>query len=155
MSQISPTRSTSVRLESTAAIPGWSSLIATYMMLSQPWLMRCCSTCRMTQYSCWVTDGQLIGGAVERLQSVVSLDSISTLVLTHLTPKRLASLQAFLQARGTTQPLEVYLSNPAHQLLRSKLGAGPMLSSNYHALALSQSWSFAVSTSVLDCASAL
>lgn len=64
-----------------------------------------------------------MGGAVERLQSIVSLDSISTLVLTHLTPKRLPTLQALLQARGTSQPLEVYLSNPAHQLLRSKLGA--------------------------------
>ena len=59
---------------------------------------------------------------------MVPLDSISVLVLTHLTPKRLASLQALLQARGQGAPqLEVYLSNPALQLLRSKLGGGPHL----------------------------
>ena len=60
--------------------------------------------------------------SVERLQSVVPLDSVSVLVLTHLTPKRLPSLQALLQARGSAQQLEVHLSNPALQLLRSKLG---------------------------------
>ena len=62
--------------------------------------------------------------AVDQLKATGALDKVTTLVLTHFSPKRLPSLQALLSARsqGTGQ-IEVFLSNPAGQLLRSKLGA--------------------------------
>ena len=66
--------------------------------------------------------------AVARLQKTVALQSVTALVLTHLTPKRMPSLKALLQllaGRGGSAHLDIYLSNPALQLLRSSLGAGP------------------------------
>ena len=62
--------------------------------------------------------------AVDQLRSSGSLDRIGTLVLTHLGPKRLVTLQALLSARSAgAGQVQVYLSNPAFQLVRSKLGA--------------------------------
>ena len=52
----------------------------------------------------------------------MSLSSISALVITHLTPRRIASLKEVLRRRAGASPqLEVYLSNPAVQALRSNL----------------------------------
>ena len=59
--------------------------------------------------------------AVGALKDRVDLKSIRTLIITHLTPKRTASLRAFLLARGG-QGLSIHLSNPALQLLRSTFG---------------------------------
>ena len=56
----------------------------------------------------------------------MELQRVSAVVLTHLTPKRMPSLRALLQRLGgqqRTQPLDIHLSNPALQLLRSSLGA--------------------------------
>ena len=52
----------------------------------------------------------------------MQLSSISALVITHLTPRRIASLKEVLKQRAGASPqLEVYLSNPALQALRSNL----------------------------------
>ena len=59
--------------------------------------------------------------AVCALKDRADLKSIRTLIITHLTPKRTASLKAFLSARGG-QGLSIHLSNPALQLLRSTFG---------------------------------
>ena len=60
---------------------------------------------------------------MDQLKTSGMVDSISTLVLTHLGPKRLVSLQALLSARSAgAGEIQVYLSNPALQLLQSKLG---------------------------------
>ena len=59
--------------------------------------------------------------AVGALKDRVDLKSIRTLIITHLTPKRTASLKAFMSARGG-QGLSIHLSNPALQLLRSTFG---------------------------------
>ena len=64
--------------------------------------------------SCW--------SAVDALKERVDLKSISNLVITHLTPKRLPSLKAFLQERAGQGSLSIHLSNPALQLLRSTFG---------------------------------
>ncbi len=60
--------------------------------------------------------------AVNALKERVELKSISKLVITHLTPKRMPSLKAFLQERAGQGNLRIHLSNPALQLLRSTLG---------------------------------
>ncbi len=60
--------------------------------------------------------------AVDALKERVDLKSISSLVITHLTPKRMPSLKAFLQERAGQGNLSIHLSNPALQLLRSTLG---------------------------------
>ena len=60
--------------------------------------------------------------AVDALKERVELKSISNLVITHLTPKRMPSLKAFLQERAGQGNLSIHLSNPALQLLRSTLG---------------------------------
>ena len=56
----------------------------------------------------------------------MALRDVRTVVLTHLTPKRMASLKALLERRGRALfgagPLDIHLSNPALQLLRSSLG---------------------------------
>ena len=62
------------------------------------------------------------GAAVDALKERVDLKSISNLVITHLTPKRMPSLKAFLQKRAGQGNLSIHLSNPALQLLRSTLG---------------------------------
>ena len=64
------------------------------------------------------------------LQTAVDLKDVGALVLTHLTPKRMPSLRALLQrlSQDRTRPLDVYLSNPALQLLRSSLGKGAAVS---------------------------
>ena len=64
--------------------------------------------------SCW--------SAVDALKERVDLKSIGNLVITHLTPKRLPSLKAFLQERAGQGSLSIHLSNPALQLLRSTFG---------------------------------
>ena len=60
--------------------------------------------------------------AVGALKERVELKSISKLVITHLTPKRMPSLKAFLQERAGQGSFCIHLSNPALQLLRSTLG---------------------------------
>ena len=61
------------------------------------------------------------------LESVLALKDLRTVVLTHLTPKRMASVKALLERRSralfNAGPLDIHLSNPALQLLRSSLGA--------------------------------
>jgi len=68
---------------------------------------------------------------VRALESVVALKDVRTVVLTHLTPKRMASVKALLAHRARAAsgagPLDVHLSNPALQLLRSSLGATSLL----------------------------
>ena len=65
--------------------------------------------------------------AVRALEAVVALRDVRTVVLTHLTPKRMASVKALLERRARALfgagPLDIHLSNPALQLLRSSLGA--------------------------------
>ncbi len=65
--------------------------------------------------------------AVRALESVLALKDLRTVVLTHLTPKRMASIKALLECRSRALsgagPLDIHLSNPALQLLRSSLGA--------------------------------
>ena len=66
-----------------------------------------------------------VGVAVEALQSSGFLDRISHIILTHLTPERMKSIRAVLEKRrahADTAYLEIHLSNPALQLLRSSLG---------------------------------
>ena len=62
--------------------------------------------------------------AVAQLQTAVALKDVGGLVLTHLTPKRMPSLRALLQrlSQARAGSLDVHLSNPALQLLRSSLG---------------------------------
>ncbi len=52
----------------------------------------------------------------------MELRSISNLIITHLTPKRMPSLKAFVRERASLGQLSIHLSNPALQLLRSTLG---------------------------------
>ena len=59
------------------------------------------------------------------LESVVRLEELTHMVVTHLSPKRMGSLRAVLAQRAKRRPaarLEVILSNPALQLLRTTLG---------------------------------
>ena len=78
-----------------------------------------------TVYLHCLTNPSLHAGAVARLEQAVALQSVTALVLTHLTPKRMPSLKALLQLLGSRggAPLDIHLSNPALQLLRSSLGA--------------------------------
>ena len=65
----------------------------------------------------------------------MQLSSISALVITHLTPRRIASLKEVLKRRAGASPqLEVYLSNPALQALRSNLSK--FIRATYHTAAL-------------------
>ena len=59
---------------------------------------------------------------MDALKERVDLTSINNLVITHLTPKRMPSLKAFLQERVGQGGLRLHLSNPALQLLRSTFG---------------------------------
>lgn len=62
-------------------------------------------------------------GAVATLEQTIPLQSLRRIVVTHLTPKRLPSLRALLlQKQAAGGPLDIHLSNPALQLLRSSLG---------------------------------
>lgn len=62
--------------------------------------------------------------AVAALETAGPVGTFHALVITHLTPRRIPSLRALLEARAEAgaKPLEVYLSNPALQALRSSLG---------------------------------
>ena len=60
--------------------------------------------------------------AVPALDKAISLKALKGIIITHLTPKRLPSLRALLKKRKGLVPLDVHLSNPALQLLRSSLG---------------------------------
>ncbi len=61
--------------------------------------------------------------AVATLEQTIPLQSLRRIVLTHLTPKRLPSLRALLERKKAAGgALDVHLSNPALQLLRSSLG---------------------------------
>ena len=61
--------------------------------------------------------------AVATLEQTIPLQSLRRIVVTHLTPKRLPSLRALLQwKQAAGGALDVHLSNPALQLLRSSLG---------------------------------
>lgn len=65
----------------------------------------------------------LFDAAVATLEQTIRLQSLRRIVLTHLTPKRLPSLRALLERKKAAGgPLDVHLSNPALQLLRSSLG---------------------------------
>jgi hypothetical protein len=80
---------------------------------------------------CFSEPGGALLRAVRALESVVALKDMRTVVLTHLTPKRMASVKALLARRARAAsgagPLDVHLSNPALQLLRSSLGATSLL----------------------------
>ena len=55
------------------------------------------------------------------------LEKLTHMVVTHLSPKRIASLKEVLAQRAKRRPaapLELILSNPALQLLRTTLGRG-------------------------------
>jgi len=62
---------------------------------------------------------------VPTLESVVPLEKLTHMVVTHLSPKRIPSLRGVLALRAKRQPtarLEVIMSNPALQLFRTTLG---------------------------------
>ena len=62
---------------------------------------------------------------VPTLESVVRLEKLTHMVVTHLSPKRIGSLREVLALRAKRQPaaqLELIMSNPALQLLRTSLG---------------------------------
>ena len=64
-------------------------------------------------------------GAVPTLEGVVRLEQLTHMIVTHLSPKRIALLKEVLAQRAKRQPsarLELILSNPALQLLRTTLG---------------------------------
>ena len=66
--------------------------------------------------------------AVATLEQTIPLQSLRRIVVTHLTPKRLPSLRALLERKQAAGgPLDIHLSNPALQLLRSSLGELPAL----------------------------
>ena len=81
----------------------------------------------MSAGNCFIHAHSGYGYAVRALESVLALKDLRTVVLTHLTPKRMASVKALLERRSPALfgagPLDMYLSNPALQLLRSSLGA--------------------------------
>ena len=63
--------------------------------------------------------------AVSSLERFISLKEIQHLVVTHLTPKHVTSLKAFLEKRnagGNASQLQITLSNPAKQVLISTMG---------------------------------
>ncbi len=74
--------------------------------------------------------------AVATLEQTIPLQSLRRIVLTHLTPKRLPSLRMLLERKKEAGgPLDVHLSNPALQLLRSSLGR-PLFCSSFCNIAL-------------------
>ena len=63
--------------------------------------------------------------AVSVLERFISLKDIQHLVITQLTPKHIPSIKTFLQKRktaGNVSQLQITLSNPARQLLKSTMG---------------------------------
>lgn len=63
--------------------------------------------------------------AVAALERFVSLQDIQHLVITQLTPKNVPSIKALLKARNTSDgssQLQITLSNPAKQILKSTMG---------------------------------
>lgn len=61
---------------------------------------------------------------VDSLKQIGPLDRLGTLIITHLTPKRLDSLRSVLSTLlDAGAPVEVWLSNPAMQLLQATAGA--------------------------------
>lgn len=64
---------------------------------------------------------------LECLQSETPLEAIDHIVITHLDPKAIPTLNALLEAitRKRTSPVEVTLTNPAQQLLQSSMGEQP------------------------------
>ena len=59
------------------------------------------------------------------LERFISLKEIEHLVVTHLTPKHVPSLKAFLKKRdasGSASKLQITLSNPAKQVLKTTMG---------------------------------
>lgn len=77
--------------------------------------------------------------AVKALERESPLRDLRYIVLTHLTPKRISSIKEVLQRRQTALfgagPLEIFLSNPALQLLRSALGMYRFCQDSPHASA--------------------
>lgn len=72
----------------------------------------------------------LNGCAVAALERFVSLQDIQHLVITQLTPKNVPSIKALLKARNTSDgssQLQITLSNPAKQILKSTMGMDAML----------------------------
>ncbi|CAL8463910.1 g3445 [Coccomyxa elongata] len=70
-----------------------------------------------------VPDENFTDDHVATLEQTIPLQSLRRIVLTHLTPKRLPSLRALLERKKAAGgALDVHLSNPALQLLRSSLG---------------------------------
>ena len=64
------------------------------------------------------------------LERFISLKEIQHLVVTHLTPKHVTSIKAFLEKRnagGDASQLQITLSNPAKQVLISTMGMTPLL----------------------------
>ena len=67
----------------------------------------------------------LCSSAVAELERFISLKDIDHLVVTQLAPKNVASIKAFLQRRNTSDSasqLQITLSNPARQVLKSTMG---------------------------------
>ena len=72
-----------------------------------------------------IDDSHAVVAAVPTLEGVVRLEQLTHMVVTHLSPKRIASLKEVLAQRAKRRPasrLELILSNPALQLLRTMLG---------------------------------
>lgn len=68
---------------------------------------------------------RLVVCAVSSLERFISLKEIQHLVVTHLTPKHVTSIKAFLEKRnagGNASQLQITLSNPAKQVLMSTMG---------------------------------
>ena len=64
--------------------------------------------------------------AVPALEGVVPIGALTHIIVTHLSPKRIGSLRKLLELRRDRPdavPLELLLSNPALQLVRSTFGA--------------------------------
>lgn len=68
--------------------------------------------------------------AVSSLERFISLKDIQHLVVTHLTPKHVTSIKAFLEKRNAgsnVSQLQITLSNPAKQVLMSTMGMANIL----------------------------
>ena len=68
--------------------------------------------------------------AVSALERFISLKDIEHLLLTNLTPKHVQSLKALLKKRdesGSASQLQITLSNPAKQVLKSTMGMSDYL----------------------------
>lgn len=60
---------------------------------------------------------------MDALGQVGPLDRLSTVILTHLTPKRIDSLKSVVSTLlDAGAPVEVWLSNPGLQLLQATAG---------------------------------